>query len=382
MKIQVFPLEFEGKKRIGIQPLGFDPLFPSLMKQILGNRWTPKEKCWHIPYGKKAYADLKRIFGEGQVIVLEKRLQKQPKKRNIQNTDISKLAYKDEVIRLEQRLRLQRYSVNTIKVYKNFFIQLLEFYPKYDPKTLKKKDLIQFLMENSKKKNWSGSTQNQAVNAIKFYYEKILGQDRTFYDLRPRKEHKLPSVFSEEEVVRIFSTIRNLKHKTILMLIYSGGLRIGESINLRIDDIHFDRKSIFIKGGKGKKDRYTILSSKMGSVLKNYLEVYTPEYWLFEGQSGGQYSRSSIQKIFRRAVKTAKVNPYSTVHTLRHSFATHLLEHGMDLRYIQELLGHNGSETTEIYTHVTRKAKQKFVSPMDHLDIEDLMKIDFDQKDI
>jgi integrase/recombinase XerD len=163
--------------------------------------------------------------------------------------------------------------------------------------------------------------------------------------------------------------IKNLKHKTILMLIYSGGLRIGESIRLRKEDIHFDRRSIFIKGGKGKKDRYTILSDKMILLLRNYLSAYEPDYWLFEGQDGGQYSKSSIQKIFRRAVSKAKVNPFSTVHTLRHSFATHLLERGMDLRYIQELLGHSSSETTQIYTHITRKAQQKFVSPLDHLDI-------------
>jgi integrase/recombinase XerD len=275
----------------------------------------------------------------------------------------------EETLRLEQQLRLQRYSYNTVKAYKSFFIQFLAFYPDSDPKELKKADIMRFLLDSSEKKNWSDSTQNQAVNALKFYYEKVLGQERTFYDLRPRKSRKLPNVFSEEEVITLFNVIKNLKHKTILMLIYSGGLRIGESIRLRKEDIHFDRRSIFIKGGKGKKDRYTILSDKMILLLRNYLSAYEPDYWLFEGQDGGQYSKSSIQKIFRRAVSKAKVNPFSTVHTLRHSFATHLLERGMDLRYIQELLGHSSSETTQIYTHITRKAQQKFVSPLDHLDI-------------
>ena len=213
---------------------------------------------------------------------------------------------------------------------------------------------------------------------MKFYYEKVLAQERTFYDLRPRKSQKLPGVFSEEEVASLFSVIQNLKHKTILMLIYSGGLRIGESIRLRKEDIHFDRKSIFIKGGKGKKDRYTILSDKMIVLLRNYLTAYKPDYWLFEGQSGGQYSTRSIQKVFRRAVAKSSVNPYSTVHTLRHSFATHLLERGTDLRYIQELLGHSSSETTEIYTHnlsrfhigITQRGRQKLCSPLDFLDIE------------
>ena len=372
MKIQVFPLIYEGQKRIGIRPLGFDRGFPTLMKKIPGNRWTPNERCWHIPYHKKAYAELKRLFGEWQVLVLQQRPSLGPTIKEAAHTaKLSTLRYKDEATRLEQQLRLQRYSYNTIKAYKNFFIQFLAFYPDSDPKALKKEDIMRFLLESSGKKNWSDSTQNQAVNAVKFYYEKVLGQERTFYDLRPRKSQKLPNVFSEEEVASLFSVIQNLKHKSILMLIYSAGLRIGESIRLRKEDIHFDRRSIFIKGGKGKKDRYTILSDKMIVILRNYLAAYTPAYWLFEGQDGGQYSKSSIQKVFRRAVSKAKVNPYSTVHTLRHSFATHLLERGMDLRYIQELLGHSSSETTQIYTHITRKAKQKFVSPLDHLEVDE-----------
>ena len=197
-----------------------------------------------------------------------------------------------------------------------------------------------------------------------------MGQPRTFYELRPRKEKKLPGVFSEQEVLRLLGAVRNVKHRTILMLIYSGGLRIGESIRVRKEDVSFDRKTIFIKAGKGKKDRYTVLSDKMIDQLRGYLDSYQPDYWLFEGQNGGQYSSSSIQKVFRRAVKASGVNPYSTVHTLRHSFATHLLERGMDLRYIQELLGHSSSETTQIYTHITSKARNKLVSPLDFLDIE------------
>jgi site-specific recombinase XerD len=361
---------FEGQKRIGIRPLGFDKAFPGLMKQIPGSRWTPGEKCWHIPYSKEAYADLKRLFGEGQVIVLKEPLVKPATKRkNGKPAAMPALQYMDEVIRLEEQLRLQRYSYHTVKAYKHFFIQFLAFYPDSDPKELKKADIMRFLLDRSEKKNWSDSTQNQAVNAIKFYYKKVLGQERTFYDLRPRKSRKLPNVFSEEEVVALFSVIKNLKHKTILMLIYSGGLRIGESIRLRKEDIHFDRRSIFIKGGKGKKDRYTILSGKMIILLRNYLAAYKPDYWLFEGQDGGQYSTRSIQKVFRRAATKASVNPFSTVHTLRHSFATHLLERGTDLRYIQALLGHSSSETTQVYTHITKKARQRLSSPLDFLDI-------------
>lgn len=371
MKIRIFPIKLEANQRIGIHPMGFDRSFPELMKGIPGSRWTAKENCWHIPYQKDAYAQLKRLFGKAQIIVLAKRPEvKKRKGKYPSKIQYSSLDYKEELNRLEERLMIQRYSFNTIKVYKNFFAQYLAYFPDRHPEHLKKEDIVKFLLSSSKEKKWSDSAQNQAVNALKFYYEKVLGQERTFYELRPRKSKRLPGVFSEEEVISLFKAIHNLKHKAILMVIYSAGLRIGESIRLRKEDIDFHRKTVFVKAGKGKKDRYSVLSDKVIKLLKGYLEAYNPAYWLFEGQDGGQYSNSSIQKIFRRGVKKAMVNPYSTVHTLRHSFATHLLERGMDLRYIQALLGHSSSETTEIYTHITRKARQKFVSPLDFLDID------------
>ena len=352
MKIQIFPLQVSKVQRIGVRNIEFDPSFPNQMKKISGSRWTPDVKCWHIPYDRISYAELQGLFGPGQVTVLPERpLQPKGRKPLRFVPDYSHLNYKDELIRLEERLRLQRYSYSTVKTYKCFFALYLTFYPDRDPKELTKADIMKFLLESSKSRKWSDSTQNQAVNALKFYYEKVLGLQRTFYELRPRRSKRLPGVFSEQEVQRLFSVVRNLKHRAILMLTYSAGLRIGESIRMRKADICFDRMTVFVKAGKGKKDRYSVLSDKMKGVLKDYLKAYTPDYWLFEGQDGGQYSTRSIQQIFRRAVAQAKVNPYSTVHTLRHSFATHLLEHGMDLRYIQELLGHSSAETTQIYTH-------------------------------
>ena len=368
MKIQLFPLQFQNQKRIGIRPLGFDKAFPTLMRQIQGSRWTPDQRCWHIPYDKQAYAQLKRLFGEGQILATNCM-------ESVNQSDVAgtsgqtNLKYEAEVVRMEQKMILQRYSPNTVKTYKNFFKLLLAFYPDRNPKELTKPDLMKFLLHGIRERNWSNSAQNQAVNATKYYFEKVLGQEREFYELRPRREHKLPGVFSEQEVVKIFQNITNLKHCTILMLIYSAGLRIGESINLRKEDLNLERKSVFVKAGKGKKDRYSVLSEKVIIQIEKYLEEYKPDYWLFEGQTGGRYSARSIQQIFRRAVAKAGVNPYSTVHTLRHSFATHLLERGMDLRYIQNLLGHASSETTEIYTHITQKAREKLCSPLDFLDI-------------
>lgn len=214
----------------------------------------------------------------------------------------------------------------------------------------------------------SAATQNQAINAIKFYYERVLGGQRKFYCLqRPDKEQKLPTVLSTEEITSILKATGNLKHKAILTVIYSSGLRISELINLKIKDIDAERMQIRIEQGKGKKDRYTLLSPKTRELLRAYYRAYKPKEYLFEGQEGGQYSARSVQAFFQEVCKKVGIRKRVSVHTLRHSFATHLLENGTDLRYIQALLGHESSKTTEIYTHITTKGLEKIKSPVDDL---------------
>jgi site-specific recombinase XerD len=242
-------------------------------------------------------------------------------------------------------------------------------------KDITKEQIRKYLLYLVKEKRYSSSAQNQAINSIKFYYEKVLGKPvEKYYVPRPRKEKKLPQVLSEEEVTRILKQIKNLKHKSIIYLIYSAGLRLTEVVHLRIEDIHSDRKQIFIRSAKGNKDRYGILSDTVIDLLRKYYKKYKPQYWLFEGRPGEQFSRRKIQRILKNAVDKAGVKKTATVHTLRHSFATHLLEHGTDLRYIQELLGHKSSKTTEIYTHVTKAAKKKIVSPLDNLKLKEIIK--------
>jgi len=186
---------------------------------------------------------------------------------------------------------------------------------------------------------------------------------------RPFKEKILPTVLSEEEVKQIINCVSNLKHKAILLTIYSAGLRISEAVNLKIADIDSKRKVIIIKDAKGKKDRNSLLSEKLLVVLREYFKQYKPKIWLFEGQFGGRYSDRSIQNVFRKACIDAKIMKKVSVHSLRHSFATHLLERGTDLRYIQELLGHSSSKTTEIYTHITRKGMEQVKSPLDNFEL-------------
>jgi site-specific recombinase XerD len=195
-----------------------------------------------------------------------------------------------------------------------------------------------------------------------------LGREKKIYDIRARKAEDLPGVLSQEEVKLLFKSVENIKHKTILMLIYAAGLSVSELTNVRKRDLIKDRMQVFIIGGKGKKDRYSILSAKLMPLIEQYLQEYKPNYWLFEGQEYGQYSVRSVQAILRQEIDKSVVNPFAIVHTLRHSFATHLLENGTDLRYIQQLLGHASSKTTEIYTHITRKGEEKFKSPLDFLD--------------
>lgn len=212
----------------------------------------------------------------------------------------------------------------------------------------------------------SNSAVNQAVNAIKFYFEIVLDMPNRFYDIeRPLKEHKLPKVLSKEEVKAIIANTTNIKHRCILSLLYSAGLRRSELLNLKITDIDSKRMLIRVDAAKGNKDRYTLLSTTVLQDLRTYVAEWKPQGHLFQGASGGRYSGRSIEHILQRAAQKAKILKKVTPHMLRHSFATHLLENGTDLRNIQVLLGHNSLKTTEIYTHVAANTFTGIKNPLD-----------------
>ena len=260
----------------------------------------------------------------------------------------------------------KRYSINTQDIYCNYFEDFCVYFKKEDLSNVTIAQINAYILELIKSKNISISQQNQRINAIKFYYEKVLGRDKQYYELyRPKKEHKLPKVLSKNEIKKIFAVTNNLKHKCILMLIYSAGLRRSELLNLIFNDIDSERMIIHIHEAKGKKDRISLLSDNLLQLLRQYYKEYRPKKYLFEGQNGGQYSASSVGNILKKSAKKAGIRKTVTPHMLRHSFATHLLEQGTDLRYIQELLGHGSSKTTEIYTHVSKKAIDKIKNPMD-----------------
>ena len=338
----------------------FDNDLIQKIKQVPGKSWHPPFKLWTVPNTLEGRRRINDLMLSPYILTL----------RRVDLVDSSNVLSDEQqeaLVQVEERLRVRRYSWRTIKSYLGHLQLLFLYYREHDPTQLTQSQIFDFFMNRIGTKGWRAATQNQALCAYKYYYESVLGEVRDWDVLRGRKEKRLPTVLSQEEVARLFLAVPNLKHRSILMLIYSGGLRLGELTRLRRMDIHYDRKQIFVFGGKGKKDRYTVLADRAARTLKEYLSEYDPDYWLFEGQDGGPYSRRSVQAILRRGVEQAGINPLATVHTLRHSFATHLLEQGVDLRYIQELLGHASTKTTEIYTHVRSQAKQSIQSPLDRM---------------
>ncbi len=252
-----------------------------------------------------------------------------------------------------QKLELKKYSNSTVKNYVHSFEKFINYYKDLELFCIDENNIRLYLL-NLIKEEKSNSYINMAINAIKFYYEMVLGMPNRFYSIeRPRKEYKLPKVVSKEEVILIINHTNNIKHRCIVSLLYSSGLRRNELLQLKIKDIDSKRMVVRVEQAKGNKDRFTVLNKSVLDDLRKYFKIYKPETYLFENPiSKNKYSSSSILQIVTRSAKNAGIKERVTPHMLRHSFATHLLESGTDIRYIQLLLGHNSTKTTEIYTHV------------------------------
>lgn len=342
------------------------------VKNIHGRRWNPDALAWEAPLTKVTVRFIEKYlsgvahwtFTPGPD--LPERIEMPP--RTPYTPKFVPARYEAAVTALEQVLLLKRYSHRTVKTYLTTFRQFIRFYDTFKPSQLSRSHIDAYIAHQIKTKHISESHQNQILSAIKIFYEEVVHQsEKVRFLIRPKRPTKLPHVLTEQEVSLLLKATGNLKHKCILMLIYSGGLRLSELIQLRLADLEPDAGRIFVYGGKGKKDRCTILSPKVWQQLQEYIAVFRPVEWVFEGQDGGQYTARSVQKIFTACKERSGINPYATVHTLRHSFATHLLESGVDLRYIQDLLGHESSKTTEIYTHITRIGSDRVQSPFDRL---------------
>ena len=275
--------------------------------------------------------------------------------------------YQLELQKFKKWLFQKRFSENTVNTYVDVTTTYIKYVLLKNAEIFSTKIVEAFSYDYIFIPNKSISYQNQFISGIKKFFEYKGYSYEEIQIERPRKEKKLPIVLSGSEIKSLFNTLTNLKHKALLCLLYSAGLRIGEAINLEINDIDSKRMLIHIKQAKGKKDRYTLLSPVFVKILREYYIAYKPEKYLFEGQKGGKYSNTSAQKVLKNALFKAGIRKKATLHSLRHSFATHLLEKGTDVRYIQELLGHSSPKTTMIYTHVTEPSLKNIKNPFDDL---------------
>jgi len=272
--------------------------------------------------------------------------------------------------KFEQSLKLQRYSPNSIRNYSSAVRSFLQIASQKfnDPRQLNEESLEKYISWKINKHRIGHSHQRMIVASLDKFYQLLYGIELKVKHLYPaRKVHSLPHYLTVDEVKKMLQSVSNIKHKSILMLLYSAGLRLSELIDLRISDINSKDMLIYIRKAKGNKDRVVMLSPKLLNTLRKYFLEYKPLDYLFEGQQGGAYCAKSVQNIVKQAATKARIKKKVTPHILRHSFATHLLENGTDIRYIQQLLGHSSIKTTEIYTHITDISKSKIKSPLDLL---------------
>lgn len=347
-----------------------------VVKTIPGRAWDPKEKYWSIPYTTESLDLLNNIGSEHldfQFDITKNVPQiTYPKKPILIQSPFDRLNEIQQlaITQAEERLTLERKSWRTIKSYRNHLIHFFHHYKSTPPAQIDEQQIQNYLLKKIKKQQIAESTHNQIINALKAYFERVLDQqEKVKWIPRPKKTKQLPNILSLQEIELLINSIQNVKHQTMISLIYSAGLRKGEVLNLRIKDLIISRNCIFIKAAKGKKDRFVGLAPTILEMINAYRKIYFPRYWLFEGQKGGQYSETSLQKIFNTAKINSGVNPYVTLHGLRHSYATHLIERGVSLKAIKDLLGHNSIKTTEIYLHLSNEFMKNIQSPIELLNI-------------
>ena len=330
----------------------FDASLPltNWVKQLTGVRWSRSHKAWYVADN----VNYRKLFGFLSPVTVKGVL------ASIHPVN------QDALQRLVDTLLLKAYSPNTIQTYRNESAQLLYILKTVPVDSLNSDRLRSYFLYCINTVHLSENTLHSRINAIKFYFEQVLHREKFFFDIpRPKKPLILPKVISQSDIKSLFSVTTNLKRNTMLKLCYGMGLRVSEIVNLKITDIDSNRKQVFIERAKGKKDRYANLPDSILGQLREYYREYKPKKYLFEGQYGDQYSTRSAQQVFKDALKKANINKLIGIHGLRRSFATHLLENGTDIKFIQELLGHNDIKTTLRYTHVSDQQLRNIKSPLD-----------------
>ena len=346
----------------------YDVISQNKVREIVGRRWSNTRKCWLVPNTRESVVKIGQIFGKNsctfsKAIINQYRPEAKEEevkmyfarfKKPWKNTPVYSETYKHPtIVKMVQNMQVRNYSYKTISNYRTQIIKIIHYFVT--------------------KRKLSGSSINVVINAFKYYREQINGEPRLAQFKYPAilKAQTLPEVLTKEEVSQIFANTKNQKYKAIFCLIYSAGLRISEAANLKISDIDSKTKTIFIKNGKGKKDRYVVLSEKILVMLRSYYLKYRPKVYLFESEmEEDMLAVRTIQTVFANMIQSCQIRKNVSIHTLRHSFATHLLESGVDIRYIQELLGHSDIKTTMRYTHVRSEALKKVASPFDKLNVK------------
>lgn len=361
----------------------FDHFAINAIVKKLGALWSKTHRCWHLPLNNASFQPL--VTGLNGIARIDRSrmdkylatLKAQPKNQHhTEKTDTASamvlLPHHEATIKqYKQQLVLKGYSTSTIKTYVNEFSQFLghiRHYHAEDFSTQRLKDYLQYCLE---KLGLKENTIHSRMNAMKFYYEQVLHRDKFFFEIpRPKKHLVLPKLLNEDELTRLFNALDNKKHKAMLFTAYSAGLRVSEIVTLELSDVDSERMQLFIRKAKGKKDRYVNLSPVLLDILRSYLrhEQPRPTKFLFESeQTRTAYPTRTVQQIFTNAKKKAGITKEVGVHSLRHSFATHLLDKGTDIRYIKELLGHFDIKTTERYLHVSKQRLVNIISPLDDL---------------
>lgn len=381
--IRLTPLTHRGNACIGVY-FALNITLNNIFKNLPFARWSKTHRCWYIPFGEQELKKLEEAVS-GIAVTDASELQSLPVELATATAFVSgvqSIQPASPVWRLDennlaalrqymQQLELKAYSASTIRTYRNEFMQLLKLLNKRPVYELTPEELKRYMQYAMERQGISENTAHSRLNALKFYFEQVLGKEKFFWDIpRPKKPIQLPRVMGEQELRRLFSAVVNKKHKAILFTAYGAGLRVSEVVHLKLGDIDSDRMQIFVERAKGKKDRYVMLSPLVLDILRAYIKDSKPRplKYLFEGPEPGiSYSIKSAQKVFQIAREKAGIKKHISFHGLRHSFATHLLEKGVDVHYIKDLLGHFSIKTTERYLHVKKEQLVNILSPIDSL---------------
>ncbi len=329
-------------------------------------KWSRTMRCWHTYFSKENLETVKQVFGPLTTLIEDESIYRAPaiktlsKKRHLSTVNNQIV---DDFIKY---LNGKCYSKSTVDTYSSFVTDFLDYIKDKPTSEYTLRDVEKFIEDIMVPKKASISSHRQFISAMKLFINFMPQCTIETLELeRPKKSRYLPTVLSQQEVLKILRCTKNLKHRAILALIYSCGLRVGELINLELSHIDISRKQLAIKNSKGRKDRNVQMADSLLPLIHNYIQTYRPKKYFAEGNVGECYSAISVRAFLKRSCKLAYINKRVTPHTLRHSYATHLLENGTDIRLIQTLLGHSKPETTMIYTHVSTSSLEGISNPLD-----------------